>query len=105
MSRVFLRHSFSTCTLYFQPKIELPEYGSDDDCSPKQDVNTLPSGFLSLDGGMEVLPSYPPSYQGNCVLLRINKHLLRLLGSRHGCPRLMTSETRNHMANVPAMAK
>ncbi|KAF3430130.1 hypothetical protein E2986_02230 [Frieseomelitta varia] len=47
-----------------EPKIELPEYGSDDDCSPKQEVNTLPSGFLSLDGGMEVLPSYPPSYQG-----------------------------------------
>ncbi|XP_019697266.1 zinc finger and BTB domain-containing protein 12 isoform X3 [Harpegnathos saltator] len=50
-----------------EPKIELPEYGSDDDCSPKQDVNTLPSGFLSLDGGMEVLPSYPPSYQGSNV--------------------------------------
>ncbi|XP_034194128.2 uncharacterized protein LOC117610626 isoform X2 [Osmia lignaria lignaria] len=47
-----------------EPKIELPEYGSDDDCSPKQEVNALPSGFLSLDGGMEVLPSYPPSYQG-----------------------------------------
>ncbi|XP_014468713.1 PREDICTED: broad-complex core protein isoforms 1/2/3/4/5-like isoform X4 [Dinoponera quadriceps] len=50
-----------------EPKIELPEYGSDDDCSPKQEVNTLPSGFLSLDGGMEVLPSYPPSYQGSNV--------------------------------------
>ncbi|XP_071566975.1 uncharacterized protein [Temnothorax nylanderi] len=48
-----------------EPKIELPEYGSDDDCSPKQEANTLPSGFLSLDSGMEVLPSYPPSYQGN----------------------------------------
>ncbi|XP_078034365.1 uncharacterized protein LOC144469327 isoform X4 [Augochlora pura] len=47
-----------------EPKIELPEYGSDDDCSPKQEVNTLPSRFLSLDGGMEVVPSYPPSYQG-----------------------------------------
>lgn len=47
-----------------EPKIELPEYGSDDDCSPKQEVNTLPGGFLSLDGGMEVLPSYPPSYPG-----------------------------------------
>lgn len=65
-----------TCTLYFQPKIELPEYGSDDDCSPKQEVNTLPSGFLSLDGGMEVLPSYASSYQGNCVLLKINEHFL-----------------------------
>jgi len=51
--------------LYFQPKIELPEYGSDDDCSPKQEANTLPSGFLSLDSGMEVLPSYPPPYQGD----------------------------------------
>lgn len=51
-----------------EPKIELPEYGSDDDCSPKQEVNTLPSGFLSLDGGMEVLPSYPPSsYQGGTI--------------------------------------
>ncbi|XP_018403008.1 PREDICTED: nucleus accumbens-associated protein 2-like isoform X2 [Cyphomyrmex costatus] len=48
-----------------EPKIELPEYGSDDDCSPKQEANTLPSGFLSLDSGMEVLPSYPSSYQGN----------------------------------------
>ncbi|KYN32987.1 Broad-complex core protein isoform 6 [Trachymyrmex septentrionalis] len=48
-----------------EPKIELPEYGSDDDCSPKPEANTLPSGFLSLDSGMEVLPSYPPSYQGN----------------------------------------
>lgn len=50
---------------YLQPKIELPEYGSDDDCSPKPEANTLPSGFLSLDSGMEVLPSYPSSYQGN----------------------------------------
>ncbi|XP_070160767.1 transcription activator GAGA isoform X3 [Polyergus mexicanus] len=48
-----------------EPKIELPEYGSDDDCSPKQEANTLPSGFLSLDSGMEVLPSYPSSFQGN----------------------------------------
>ncbi|XP_020295389.1 zinc finger and BTB domain-containing protein 3-like isoform X3 [Pseudomyrmex gracilis] len=49
-----------------EPKIELPEYGSDDDCSPKQEANTIPSGFLSLDSsGMEVLPSYPSSYQGN----------------------------------------
>ncbi|XP_039305130.1 zinc finger and BTB domain-containing protein 17 isoform X4 [Solenopsis invicta] len=48
-----------------EPKIELPEYGSDDDCSPKPEANALPSGFLSLDSGMEVLPSYPPSYQGN----------------------------------------
>lgn len=48
-----------------EPKIELPEYGSDDDCSPKPEANTLPSGFLSLDSGMEVLPSYPSSYQGN----------------------------------------
>ncbi|XP_011347633.1 zinc finger and BTB domain-containing protein 12 isoform X5 [Ooceraea biroi] len=47
-----------------EPKIELPEYGSDDDdCSPKPEANTLPSGFLSLDSGMEVLPSYPSSYQ------------------------------------------
>lgn len=61
----YLQYQLLTCTLYFQPKIELPEYGSDDDCSPKQEANTLPSGFLSLDSGMEVLPSYPSSYQGN----------------------------------------
>ncbi|XP_043283018.1 zinc finger and BTB domain-containing protein 7B-like isoform X3 [Venturia canescens] len=48
-----------------EPKVELPEYGSDEECSPKQEVNTLPGGFLSLDGGMEVLPSYPPSYAGS----------------------------------------
>lgn len=64
-------HRFSylllTYILYFQPKIELPEYGSDDDCSPKPEANTLPSGFLSLDSGMEVLPSYPSSYSGNSV--------------------------------------
>lgn len=64
--------SFKMYVLYFQPKIELPEYGSDDDdCSPKQEANTLPSGFLSLDSGMEVLPSYPSSYQGNypkCIM-------------------------------------
>lgn len=63
----FSHYPLLTCTLYFQPKIELPEYGSDDDCSPKQEANTLPSGFLSLDSGMEVLPSYPSSYQGNLV--------------------------------------
>ncbi|KAF7405208.1 protein abrupt-like isoform X1 [Vespula maculifrons] len=50
-----------------EPKVELPEYGSDDDCSSKQEVNTLPGGFLSLDGGMEVLPTYPPSYQGTSM--------------------------------------
>ncbi|XP_066587162.1 uncharacterized protein [Prorops nasuta] len=50
-----------------EPKIELPEYGSDDDCSPKQEVNTLPGGFLSLDGGMEVVPAYPPSFQGSGI--------------------------------------
>lgn len=61
----FSEYPLLTHTLYFQPKIELPEYGSDDDCSPKQEANTLPSGFLSLDSGMEVLPSYPSSYQGN----------------------------------------
>lgn len=43
----------------------MPEYGSDEDYSPKQEVNTIPGGFLSLDGGMEVLPTYPPAYQGN----------------------------------------
>ncbi|XP_011505961.1 PREDICTED: protein abrupt-like isoform X3 [Ceratosolen solmsi marchali] len=46
-----------------EPKVELPEYGSDDES--KQDLNTLPGGFLSLDGGMEVLPSYPPTYSGS----------------------------------------
>ncbi|XP_033230423.1 protein abrupt-like isoform X1 [Belonocnema kinseyi] len=50
-----------------EPKIELPEYGSDDDCSTKPEINTLPGGFLSLDGGMEVLPSYPPSYSGSGI--------------------------------------
>ncbi|XP_015586269.2 zinc finger and BTB domain-containing protein 14 isoform X6 [Cephus cinctus] len=48
-----------------EPKLELPEYGSDDDCSTKQEVNAIPGGFLSLDGGMEVLPTYPPSYSGS----------------------------------------
>ncbi|XP_031778836.1 protein abrupt isoform X4 [Nasonia vitripennis] len=48
-----------------EPKIELPEYGSDDES--KQDLNTLPGGFLSLDGGMEVLPSYPPTYSGSGI--------------------------------------
>ncbi|XP_046744244.1 protein bric-a-brac 2-like isoform X3 [Diprion similis] len=48
-----------------EPKVELPEYGSDDDCSTKPEINALPGGFLSLDGGMEVLPTYPPSYQGS----------------------------------------
>lgn len=50
-----------------EPKIELPEYGSDDECSTKPDINTLPGGFLSLDGGMEVLPSYPTSYSGSGI--------------------------------------
>ncbi|XP_074094183.1 uncharacterized protein LOC141524291 isoform X1 [Cotesia typhae] len=48
-----------------EPKVELPEYGSDEDYSPKQEVNAVPGGFISLDGGMEVLPAYPPSYQGS----------------------------------------
>ncbi|XP_015523075.1 zinc finger and BTB domain-containing protein 14 isoform X1 [Neodiprion pinetum] len=48
-----------------EPKVELPEYGSDDDCSTKPEINALPGGFLSLDGGMEVLPTYPSSYQGS----------------------------------------
>ncbi|KAK0091551.1 hypothetical protein PV326_003047 [Microctonus aethiopoides] len=48
-----------------EPKVELPEYGSDEDYSPKQEVNAIPGGFLSLDGGMEVLPTYPPAYQGS----------------------------------------
>ncbi|XP_051155870.1 zinc finger and BTB domain-containing protein 14-like isoform X3 [Leptopilina boulardi] len=50
-----------------EPKIELPEYGSDDECSTKPDINTLPGGFLSLDGGMEVLPSYSTSYSGSGI--------------------------------------
>uniref|UniRef100_A0ABD2WJ71 BTB domain-containing protein n=1 Tax=Trichogramma kaykai TaxID=54128 RepID=A0ABD2WJ71_9HYME len=45
-----------------EPKVELPEYGSDDE---KQDLNALPGGYLTLDGGMEVLPSYPPTYSGS----------------------------------------
>ncbi|XP_058803336.1 protein abrupt-like isoform X2 [Phymastichus coffea] len=48
-----------------EPKVELPEYGSDDES--KQDLNALPGGFLSLDGGMEVLPSYPPTYSGSGI--------------------------------------
>ncbi|XP_023247437.1 broad-complex core protein isoforms 1/2/3/4/5-like isoform X4 [Copidosoma floridanum] len=48
---------------YMQPKVELPEYGSDEES--KHDLNTLPGGFLSLDGGMEVLPSYPSTYAGS----------------------------------------
>lgn len=51
--------------LILQPKIELPEYGSDEDFSPKQEVNQMAGGFLSLDGGMEVLPTYQSSYQSN----------------------------------------
>ncbi|XP_011297317.1 uncharacterized protein [Fopius arisanus] len=50
-----------------EPKVELPEYGSDEDYSPKQEVNAIPGGFLSLDGGMEVLPSYPSSYQSGGI--------------------------------------
>ncbi|XP_028982378.1 BTB/POZ domain-containing protein 18 [Diachasma alloeum] len=50
-----------------EPKVELPEYGSDEDYSPKQEVNAIPGGFLSLDGGMEVLPSYPSSYQSSGI--------------------------------------
>ncbi|XP_020710276.1 broad-complex core protein isoforms 1/2/3/4/5-like isoform X3 [Athalia rosae] len=50
-----------------EPKIELPEYGSDDDCPNKPEINALPGGFLSLEGGMEVLPTYPPSYQGSGI--------------------------------------
>ncbi|XP_063973175.1 protein abrupt-like isoform X2 [Diachasmimorpha longicaudata] len=50
-----------------EPKVELPEYGSDEDFSPKQEVNAIPGGFLSLDGGMEVLPSYPSSYQSSGI--------------------------------------
>ncbi|XP_053595588.1 sex determination protein fruitless isoform X3 [Microplitis demolitor] len=48
-----------------EPKVELPEYGSDEDYSPKQEVNAVPGGFISLDGGMEVLPTYPSTYQGS----------------------------------------
>lgn len=55
---------------YEQPKVELPEYGSDDES--KQDLNALPGGFLSLDGGMEVVPSYPPTYSG----IKIITHFL-----------------------------
>lgn len=62
-----------------QPKVELPEYGSDDDCSPKQEVNALPGGFLSLDGGMEVLPAYPPSYAGE---LRTDKYAKKCITHR-----------------------
>ncbi|XP_012287875.1 uncharacterized protein LOC105703790 [Orussus abietinus] len=101
-----------------EPKIELPEYGSDDDFNErpvtKQEVNTLPGGFLSLDGGMEVLPSYPPSYGGGSGIeggmpgpshgsTELNQEQQVLAGRRvrRGRPRLGTRGGR-HLSSVHA---
>ncbi|XP_044002380.1 zinc finger and BTB domain-containing protein 14-like isoform X2 [Aphidius gifuensis] len=48
-----------------EPKVELPEYGSDEDYSPKQELNPIARGFLSLDGGSAVEGGIPGPSHGN----------------------------------------